>query len=151
MIREQEAEVHHQQILKFVKGTVADSAPIVPISAQLRYNIDAVIEYIVKHIPVPVRDFTSSPRLIVIRSFDVNKPGAEVDDLKGGVAGGSILSGVLKLGQEIEIRPGLITKDEQGKTKCQPIFSRIVTLLAEKNNMEFAVPGGLIGVGTKIE
>lgn len=108
-------------------------------------------EYIVKHIPVPVRDFTSSPRLIVIRSFDVNKPGAEVDDLKGGVAGGSILSGVLKLGQEIEIRPGLITKDEQGKTKCQPIFSRIVTLLAEKNNMEFAVPGGLIGVGTKIE
>lgn len=151
MIREQQAEEHHQQILQFVKGTVADSAPIVPISAQLRYNIDAVTEYIVKHIPVPVRDFTSSPRLIVIRSFDVNKPGAEVDELKGGVAGGSILSGVLKLGQEIEIRPGLITKDEQGKTKCMPIFSRIVTLLAEKNNMEFAVPGGLIGVGTKIE
>jgi translation initiation factor 2 subunit 3 len=151
LIQEKEAEEHHLQILKFVKGTIADSAPIVPISAQLRYNIDAVLEYIVKHIPVPVRDFTSSPRLIVIRSFDVNKPGAEVDDLKGGVAGGSILSGVLKLGQEIEIRPGLITKDEQGKTKCTPIFSRIVTLLAEKNTMDFAVPGGLIGVGTKIE
>ena len=108
-------------------------------------------EYIVKHIPVPIRDFTSSPRLIVIRSFDVNKPGAEVDELKGGVAGGSILSGVLKLGQEIEIRPGIITKDEQGKTICQPIFSRIASLLAEKNELEFAVPGGLIGVGTKIE
>lgn len=151
LIREQQAEEHHQQILQFVKGTVADSAPIVPISAQLRYNIDAVTEYICKHIPVPVRDFTSSPRLIVIRSFDVNKPGAEVDELKGGVAGGSILSGVLKLGQEIEIRPGLVVKDEQGKTKCTPIRSRIVTLLAEKNNMEFAVPGGLIGVGTKID
>ena len=35
--------------------------------------------------------------LIVIRSFDVNKPGCEVDDLKGGVAGGSILRGVLKV------------------------------------------------------
>ena len=34
----------------------------------------------------------------VIRSFDVNKPGCEVDDLKGGVAGGSILRGVLKVG-----------------------------------------------------
>lgn len=33
----------------------------------------------------------------VIRSFDVNKPGCEVDDLKGGVAGGSILKGVLKV------------------------------------------------------
>jgi translation initiation factor 2 gamma subunit (eIF-2gamma) len=29
--------------------------------------------------------------MIVIRSFDVNKPGAEVDDIQGGVAGGSIL------------------------------------------------------------
>lgn len=35
--------------------------------------------------------------LSVIRSFDVNKPGCEVDDLKGGVAGGSILKGVLKV------------------------------------------------------
>ena len=35
--------------------------------------------------------------LLVIRSFDVNKPGCEVDDLKGGVAGGSILKGVLKV------------------------------------------------------
>lgn len=43
--------------------------------------------------PVPVRDFTSAARLIVIRSFDVNKPGSEVDELKGGVAGGSILKG----------------------------------------------------------
>ena len=33
----------------------------------------------------------------VIRSFDVNKPGCEVDELKGGVAGGSILKGVLKV------------------------------------------------------
>ena len=29
--------------------------------------------------------------MIVIRSFDVNKPGSEVDDLQGGVAGGYIL------------------------------------------------------------
>ena len=34
---------------------------------------------------------------IVIRSFDVNKPGCEVDDLKGGVAGGSILHGILQV------------------------------------------------------
>lgn len=36
----------------------------------------------------------------IIRSFDVNKPGAEINELKGGVAGGSILTGVLKLGDE---------------------------------------------------
>ncbi|KAF8981264.1 hypothetical protein BGZ46_003072 [Entomortierella lignicola] len=151
LIKETAALEHYQSILQFVKGTIADSAPIVPISAQLKYNIDAVNEYIVKRIPIPVRDFTTDPRLIVIRSFDVNKPGAEVDSLTGGIAGGSILSGVLKLGDEIEIRPGIVTKDNEGKIKCRPIFSRIVTLLAESNNLQFAVPGGLIGVGTKID
>ena len=134
-----------------LSGTVAESSPIVPISAQLKYNIDAVNEYIVKRIPIPVRDFTSDPRLIVIRSFDVNKPGAEVDELKGGVAGGSILTGVLRLGMEVEIRPGIVTKDSAGRNRCQPIYSRIVSLHAETNHLEFAVPGGLIGVGTKID
>lgn len=151
LIRENAAEEHWQSIVKFVKGTVADGAPIVPISAQLKYNIDAVNEYIVKRVPIPVRDFTTSPRLIVIRSFDVNKPGAEVADLKGGVAGGSILSGVLRLGQEIEVRPGLVTKDNEGKTHCKPIYSKIASLFAEHNDLKFAVPGGLIGVGTKID
>lgn len=132
-------------------GTVAESSPIVPISAQLKYNIDAVNEYIVKRIPIPTRNFTADPRLIVIRSFDVNKPGAEVDELKGGVAGGSILTGVLRLGQEVEIRPGIVTKDAQGRNRCKPIFSRIVSLHAESNHLQFAVPGGLIGVGTRID
>jgi len=73
------------------QGTIADGAPVVPISAQLKYNIDVVCEYIVNKIPIPVRDFVSPPNMIVIRSFDVNKPGAEVEEIKGGVAGGSIL------------------------------------------------------------
>ncbi|CAE6452373.1 unnamed protein product [Rhizoctonia solani] len=132
-------------------GTIAESSPIIPISAQLKYNIDAVNEYILRTIPTPVRDFTSSPKLIVIRSFDVNKPGSEIADLRGGVAGGSILQGVLRLNQEVEIRPGIITKDNEGKVRCRPIFSKIVTLLAEKNELKFAVPGGLIGVGTRID
>ncbi len=78
-------------------GTVAEGAPVIPISAQLKYNIEVIAEYLVTKIPIPMRDFTSEPRLIIIRSFDVNKPGCEVDDLKGGVAGGSILRGVLKV------------------------------------------------------
>ncbi|XP_023217349.1 eukaryotic translation initiation factor 2 subunit 3, Y-linked-like, partial [Centruroides sculpturatus] len=97
LVKESQAKEQYQQILKFVQGTVAEGAPVIPISAQLKYNIEVICEYIVKKIPVPIRDFTSEPRLIVIRSFDVNKPGCEVKDLKGGVAGGSILRGVLKV------------------------------------------------------
>ncbi|GLG92954.1 Eukaryotic translation initiation factor 2 subunit 3 [Gryllus bimaculatus] len=144
LVKEGQAKEQYDQILKFVQGTVAEGAPVIPISAQLKYNIEVLCEYITKKIPVPARDFTSQPRLIVIRSFDVNKPGCEVDDLKGGVAGGSILCGVLKVGMEIEVRPGLVSKDSEGKLTCRPIFSRIVSLFAEQNELQFAVPGGLI-------
>eukprot|EP00887_Chlorella_sp_A99_P004823 scaffold4.g4823.t1 len=131
LVTEAAALNQHEAITRFIQGTIAEGVPIVPISAQLKYNVDAVCEYLCKKIPVP---------MIVIRSFDVNKPGSEVDELKGGVAGGSILQGVLKMGQEIEIRPGIVTKDASGAIKCIPIFSRI-----------YAVPGGLIGVGTTVD
>ena len=151
LVKEAQARDQFQNILKFVQGTVADGSPVIPISAQLKYNIDVICEYICNKIPIPDRDFVSPPRLIVIRSFDVNKPGCEVDDIKGGVAGGSILRGVLKVGMEIEVRPGLISKDETGKVVCCPIFSQITSLYADQNDLQFAVPGGLIGVGTKID
>merc|ERR1711935_669283 len=151
LVREAHALEQRDQIKAFVDRTVAQDAPIIPISAQLKYNIDIVCEYLVKRIPIPPRDFTSMPRLIVIRSFDVNKPGTEVDQLKGGVAGGSIIRGVLKVGMEIEVRPGIVTKDDDSaKLKVEPIYSRIVSLYTEKNDLQYAVPGGLIGVGTKI-
>jgi len=151
LVKESQAKDQYEQILKFVQGTVAEGAPVIPISAQLKYNIEVIAEYVVNTIPIPIRDFTAEPKLIIIRSFDVNKPGCEVDDLKGGVAGGSILKGVLKVGQEIEVRPGLVSKDAEGKLTCKPIFSRIVSLYAEQNELMYAVPGGLIGVGTMID
>ncbi|KAJ5485054.1 Eukaryotic translation initiation factor 2 subunit gamma [Penicillium diatomitis] len=150
LLREESALQHYQSILKFIRGTVADGSPVIPISAQLKYNIDAVNEALVS-LPMPIRNYNETPQLMVIRSFDVNKPGAEIDELKGGVAGGSILQGVLKENDEIEIRPGLVTKDEAGNIQCRPIFSRIESLFAENNPLRFATPGGLIGVGTRID
>lgn len=64
-------------------------------------HLQVVCEYLCKKVPVPMRDFTSPARLIVIRSFDVNKPGSEVENLKGGVAGGSILRGILFVQQNL--------------------------------------------------
>jgi translation initiation factor 2 subunit 3 len=181
LVKPDAALAQQEQIRKFVAGTVADAAPIIPISAVLKYNMDAVCEYLVRKIPLPVRDFTSVPRMIVIRSFDVNRPGQDVCNLQGGVAGGSIIQGVLRVGDEIEVRPGIVTKkqvtgaaataaatatasggggdeDESGAIGgattvmvCSPIYSRISSLYAEQNDLQFAVPGGLIGVGTRID
>ncbi|WRT65007.1 uncharacterized protein IL334_001948 [Kwoniella shivajii] len=150
LVRESEANEHCESIKKFVEGTTARLAPIIPVSAQLKFNIDAVVQAITNIAP-PNYDFSADPRMVVIRSFDVNKPGAGVDELKGGVAGGSILQGVFKVGQEVEIRPGLITRDQNGNCTCRPLRSRIVSLHAEQNHLQFAVPGGLIGVGTLVD
>ena len=152
LVKPDAAAAQHEQIRKFVAGTVADAAPILPISAVLRYNMDILCEYLVRHIPLPVRDFTAAPRLIVIRSFDVNRPGQDVRNLQGGVAGGSILQGVLRVGDEIEVRPGIVhKKPEDGTVVCAPIRSKISSLYAEQNDLQYAVPGGLIGVGTRID
>mmetsp|Transcript_41021 Transcript_41021/g.116166 ORF Transcript_41021/g.116166 Transcript_41021/m.116166 type:complete len:461 (-) Transcript_41021:164-1546(-) len=151
LIKEQQAQAQYEEIKKFVAGTAADTSPIIPLSAVLKYNIEVVCEYLCTQVPIPPRDFMSYPVMIIIRSFDVNKPGEEVKNLKGGVAGGSILKGVLKLGDEIEIRPGIVSKDSAGNSIAKPIRSRIMSLAAESNSLKFAVPGGLIGVGTKID
>jgi len=90
LVKPDAAQAQHEQIRKFVAGTVADSAPIIPISAVLKYNVDVVCEYLVHKIPIPLRDFTSAPRLIVIRSFDVNKPGQDVSDLQVNI--GSVIA-----------------------------------------------------------
>lgn len=99
-----------------------------------------------------MRDFISPPEMIIIRSFDVNKPGENAETLKGGVAGGTILRGVLKVGDKISIRPGLITRnDRTGAVKWREIESQIISLKADLNRLMYAVPGGLIGIGMKVD
>eukprot|EP00069_Balaena_mysticetus_P003122 bmy_16495T0 len=149
LVKESQAKEQYEQILAFVQGTVAGGAPIIPISAQLKYNTEVVCEYIIKKIPVPLRDFTSEPRLTVIRSSDVTKPGCEFDDLKGGVASSSILKRVLKVGQEIEVRPGIVSEDSKGKLMCKPIFSKIVLLSRNKMIFSMLLQGVLLELEEK--
>ncbi|KAJ5072642.1 eukaryotic translation initiation factor 2 subunit 3 family member [Anaeramoeba ignava] len=76
--------------------------------------------------------------------------GCTIDNLRGGVAGGSLLQGILRVGDEIEIRPGDVGTKE-GRIRCTPLRTKILSLMAEENKLDFAIPGGLIGIGTKID
>ncbi len=138
---------NYQEIKGFINGTIAEKAPIIPISAQQRVNVDAVIEAVESTIPTPERDLNSSPLMYVARSFDVNKPGTKPEELVGGVVGGSLSRGVLRVGDEIEIRPGL--KDEKGTYNS--IFTEVMSIVASKRTVDSATPGGLIGVATKLD
>lgn len=149
--QEGKAQTNYKQIQDFIDNTVAKKAPIIPISAQFKYNINYVLDYIVNYIPVPQRQIRVDPIMIVIRSFDINKPGTQIEELKGGIAGGSILQGVLRVGDDIEIRPGIVESRPDGSISCQPIQTKVTSLFAEKNQLLYAIPGGLIGVGTLLD
>lgn len=149
MSREEVME-HYRQINDFIKGTVAENAPIVPISAQQNLNVDMVIQAIEENIPTPSRDINKPPLLKVARSFDINRPGATPEALKGGVIGGSLSQGVLHIGDKIEICPGRLVEYE-GRKQWVPIQTKVVTLLAGSHVQDEIAPGGLMGVGTLLD
>lgn len=151
VIRDKPAVTRQQTEIRNSLSGADVSIPIIPISAVLKYNIDVVVDYICR-IPIPTRQFTVSPYMIVIRSFDVNKPGEDAETLKGGVAGGTILRGCIKVGDEIAVRPGKVTKNPKtGKVTWTEIQSVVMTLKADNNDLMYAIPGGLIAVGTKVD
>ena len=135
---------------EFANNTPAELAPVVPVSAELGVNIDALCDHICRLRP-PARNLTSPAHLAVIRSFNVNKAGMEdIHKLAGGVVGGTLRSGVLRIGDPLEIRPGLI-KREDGHTTCEPLFTKVVSLRSDISALDVAIPGGLIAIGTTLD
>ncbi len=150
LVSEEQALKNYQQIQAFIKGTVAENAPIIPISAIHEMNLDALIMAIEDVIKTPKRDKTKKPLMFIARSFDINKPGTGIDQLHGGILGGALKQGVLTLKEKIEIRPGLKTEKE-GKKTWTPIKTEIVDLKTGGNSIEEVSPGGSIGVLTKLD
>jgi translation initiation factor 2 subunit 3 len=141
---------NYQEIKSFVKGTIAENAPIVPISAQHGTNVDVLLRQIEERIPTPKRDMDAPPRMYVLRSFEVNKPGTDVEEILGGIIGGSIVQGRFRVGDQIEIKPG-IPVQEGGKTKYEKIITTIRSLSVSRGQVQEAASGGLVGLGTDLD
>lgn len=148
LITDNEARANYKDIKSFLSQIISNDIPIIPISAQRKLNIDAVIGAIVEHIPVPKRDPQAKPLMQILRSFDVNKPGTSIDALKGGVVGGTLLQGILRVGDEIELRPGILNPNT---LKYEPLDSVIASLVTGAGFMDQVKPGGLVAVGTMLD
>ena len=148
LVTDAEAEQNYQAIRNFVAGSVAANAPIVPVSAQHNLNIDVLIQTVEEYIPTPKRDESASPLMHVLRSFDVNHPGLTPNRLSGGVLGGTLLQGSLSVGDEIELRPGIL---EEGMTKAESVVTKVTSLMSSAGKSEKVHPGGLIAVGTLLD
>jgi translation initiation factor 2 subunit 3 len=150
LVSKEKAMRNHKEIKDFVKGTDYENSPIIPISAQLKVNIDALIQAVEDIIPTPKRDDKADPVMLIARSFDINKPGMKPEELNGGILGGAIIQGRLKVGDKIEIRPGRVVT-EQNKLVAKPIQTEIVSAITGGEKVDSLGPGGSIAIQTKLD
>ena len=145
LLKKSEAVSNKIELDEFIEGSPADGADVIPISAERGENIDKVCNFI-QSLP-PCRDIeTSCCRMTIVRSFNHNRPNTKIDKLIGAVVGGTITSGVLTLGDIVEIRPGIMLGG-----KVRPLYSRVTTLECEGHKLQYAVPGGLVSVGLELD
>jgi translation initiation factor 2 subunit 3 len=146
IVSEERAKESYDEIRDFAQGTVAEGAPVIPISALHNTNIDMLIQTIQEYIPTPQRDASKEPHFLIARSFDINKPGTPIEKLRGGVIGGSLTQGILKSGQAIEIAPGPKIKEN-----FKPIETTITEVVHSKKSCDQAQPGGLVAIQTLLD
>ncbi len=146
LVSKEQALENYKQIKEFLKGTIAENAPIIPISAQHNINIDVLLEAIDKYIKPKDRNENAELYMYVARSFDVNKPGTEINNLKGGVLGGAIVQGKIKEGQEIEIKPGIRIGD-----KYEEVITKVKKISQGGQFLKEGKAGGLLAIETELD
>jgi translation initiation factor 2 subunit 3 len=149
LVTKEKAIENYNVIKKFTKGTVAENSPIIPISAQQGININKILKEIAE-IKIPERDDKSEPIFLVARSFDINKPGTDIAKLNGGVLGGILKRGTLKVGEEIEIKPGLMIK-KQNQITYKSLTTKIISLHKGNEKVNEVTPGASISIETNLD
>ena len=143
-----QAKKNYEEIKALIKGKF-DNAPIIPVSAQQEVNLDKIYEAIV-NIPLPKREENATPVFLIARSFDINKPGVKPESLHGAVLGGTLKEGKLKVGDEIEIKPGRISK-EANQVHYNSLKTRIVGLFKGSKKVSELTPGGSMSIETELD
>ncbi len=150
LVSKEQALNNYKEIKEFIKDTIAENAPIIPVSAQQGINIEKILEELCK-IETPKREIEKvEPIFLVARSFDVNKPGTKIQELKGGVLGGVLKKGKLKVGQEIEIKPGITVKKAHQQF-YETLTTKIVSLHKGNESVKEVYPGVSISIETNLD
>jgi len=150
LVSKEQALKNYKEIKDFLKNTIAENAPIIPISAQQGINIEKILEEITK-LEIPKKEIDTDPIFLVARSFDINRPGTAIDKLKGGVLGGILKKGKLTVGQQIEIKPGLNIKKPHGEISYQTLVTKILSLYKGKESVKEVTPGASISIETALD
>ncbi|RLG77473.1 MAG: translation initiation factor IF-2 subunit gamma [Thermoprotei archaeon] len=150
VVSRDEAKKNYEQIVEFLSNTSYAKAPIIPVSALHKTNIDVLLMAMHKLFPTPQRDLSKPALMYVARSFDVNRPGTPPEKMVGGVVGGSLLKGEIRIGDEVELKPG-IRVIRGAKVEYIPVTTKIVSIRYGDIESDVARPGGLVALGTTLD
>ncbi|MCX8203824.1 MAG: translation initiation factor IF-2 subunit gamma, partial [Nitrososphaeria archaeon] len=151
VVTPERARENYGEIVGYVTSRGLEEPVVVPVSAQQGAGIEALLHAMEKYIPTPKRDPTRPFLMPVLRSFDVNMPGTVATEIKGGVIGGSIVQGTVKVGDEIEIVPGLPVKPDQPGSPHEPVHTVARNIKAGGRSVKEATCGGLVGIETNLD
>ncbi|MCR4327707.1 MAG: translation initiation factor IF-2 subunit gamma [Nanoarchaeota archaeon] len=149
LVSKEKAIENYNEIKKFIKGTFAENSPIIPISTQQGINIDKLLQALTE-IKLPEKNLNKSPIFLIARSFDINKPGSNIKNLHGGVLGGILKEGKLKVGEEIEIKPGRTVK-KNNQYSYEPITTKILSIQKGNESVKEVHPGASISIETGLD
>jgi translation initiation factor 2 subunit 3 len=141
LITKEKVIKNYEKIRKFLKEHDFEKAPIIPTSANFGANIDMLIKAIEENIPTPKIDSKKPLKMFIARSFDINKPGTQINKINGAILGGSISQGIIKIGDELELCPSIEEKT----------IIKIKTISTNKGQIKEAHAGGLIAIGTDLD
>lgn len=149
LVSKEQALENYKTIKEFTKGTIAENAPIIPISAIQEINLDKILDELCK-IEITKPNTKEKPIFLIARSFDINKPGTKIENLHGGILGGALKQGTLKIGDVIEIKPGYSTK-KQNQFQYKTIQSKIISMQKGEHQIIEATPGGSLAIETELD
>jgi translation initiation factor 2 subunit 3 len=149
LVTKEQALASYKAIKEFVKGTIAEYAPIIPVSAQQNINIDLIKNKLME-IPIQKRNIEGKPIFLIARSFDINKPGTSLEKVHGGVIAGVLKQGTLKVGDELEIKPGSYEK-KANQFIYQTLKTKIISIQRGNHSIQQATPGGSLAMETELD
>jgi translation initiation factor 2 subunit 3 len=153
LVKKTVAKERYNDLCKVLKKYDINPKIIIPVSMNHKIGTENILKNIMKYMgPELCQSRTNqSPIFMISRSFDINKVNIKYNEISGGVIGGSLIGGNLKVGDEIEILPGIISKNQEGELIYKPHYTKITSLKSEITDLQNISPGGLIGIGTNID
>ncbi len=148
LVTSQQALENYSKIKELLKGRY-ENAPIIPVSAQQEVNLEEIYKAI-SELPLPQRNREGNPIFIIARSFDINKPGAAPKEMHGAVLGGTLKQGTLKVGDEIEIKPGRVIK-EANRYYYKTVKTKVASLFKGSKKVNQLTPGGSMSIETTLD